>query len=205
MGLNTLVSFETKPSQQTLTTLSYQKVLDLIAVRVYTPGVNTTQRILKYLSEQKIPIKKAIIAREVQASTNTVATSLADLTRDYHVKQSKGYYSITPKGREELERDPLLTNFAYKKPTRSAQITITLPTQAIENSRMCRSIITQMSIFLDDELDDEYLPFVLIWLRKNGYTLPIFNFKDDAASQELLIKAMELFYFTLRGNNSEPS
>jgi len=138
--------------------------------------MNVTQRILQHLADLNEDTRKASIAKALGTSENYVAKSLADLARGNYIRQIKGWYRITARGRNAIQRDPDLVDFFVNRGGEN-KITIQLPMKYISQDKMCRKFIEQseeLKVKLGP-VTNELMPAVLAWLICNGVKLPTFT------------------------------
>lgn len=140
--------------------------------------MNTTQKVLDLLIKLDRPTDKASIAADLDQSVHTVAKSLADLNRGGFIKESKGSYVITPRGKQAKGLDPYLTQFSMSAPKNGGvnSLTFTPDWNHIKHNTLCRQVLDNAEELREyKELAHLLLPIVLVYLIAEGYSFPIFH------------------------------
>ena len=142
--------------------------------------MNIRVKILQLLANHQEPLRKEQIVQELDSTINTVANGLASLTSKKLVKQSKGFYIITIIGREQLKRDPFLTDFTVQ-PARTDIVDWNI----ISKSGMCMEILKNRSMFenASPETSRIFLPFVIMYMLVMGHHVP--HIEDHSESSDV--------------------
>lgn len=143
------------------------------------------------------PLSKKEIAVKLDRSEHTVAKALAELSRASYIKVSKGNYVITPKGKAAPELDPNLTDFISDTPTESG-ITLKLDWEYISKSVICSAVLQPDNLNGLPSAED-FLPFVLIYLRLTKQRLPVIErCTSGTYRDEVVYHAMVDFFKTVK-------
>jgi hypothetical protein len=143
------------------------------------PHPTVRQRIMTYMLTHLANTKETI-AKAVDTSLSNAANELAILTRNEYANESKGYYRITPLGRQKFEENPdtpeLKLNGTTKKPAENpAQSPFYIDWDYVRADKLCNVALNFGPV--GEEHARELLPFVLIYMASINYDLPVPNVK----------------------------
>ena len=121
------------------------------------------------------PPRKQQLVEATHSTSSYIANELAVLTKAGYVKESKGYYAITPEGIRAQEEDPILIALrngfqGNKSRSPNNSVDSIINWDYINNNRLCQEVIN--AEFEDNFNFNRLLPIVLIYLEHAGYPIP---------------------------------